>query len=152
MRDSDGAWKRPTSIWLQRLLQRCIPQATEGVLGRAKAEAEGLRRAARQQAEHAEVLQRDCTALTRKVAEVEAAVTSSPELPQVRMGVRGMGRIEVGRVLGGGPGYRARFNSSDPTSCCCLSVSDVSARRAAPMASVATPPALMCALLVVRSC
>ena len=52
-------------------------------MARAKAEAEGLRRAARQQAEHAEVLQRDCTALARKVAEVESAVTSAPEPMQV---------------------------------------------------------------------
>ena len=58
-------------------------QATEGTLGRAKAEAESLRRAARQQAEQAEVLHRDCTALARKVAEVETAVAAAPELPQV---------------------------------------------------------------------
>ena len=58
-------------------------QATEGTLGRAKAEAEALRRAARQQAEHAEVLHRDCVALARKVAEVETAVAAAPELPEV---------------------------------------------------------------------
>ncbi len=54
-------------------------------MAHAKAEAEGLRRAARQQAEHAEVLHRECAALARQVAEVETAVAAAPELPQVRL-------------------------------------------------------------------
>ena len=52
-------------------------------MARAKAEAEGLRRAARQQAEQAEALHRDCAALARSVAEAEAAVAAAPDSPQV---------------------------------------------------------------------
>ena len=51
-------------------------------MARAKAEAEGLRRAGRQQADHAEVLERDCTALAGNMAEVEAALSTAPELSQ----------------------------------------------------------------------
>jgi hypothetical protein len=83
-------------------------------MAQAKAEAEGLRRAARQQAEHSEVLQRDCTALARKVADVESAVASAPEPMQVGLGQR-QGRVEVTLAweFGMGPGSVARLLTSE---------------------------------------